>query len=95
MNFRTKQRDRFAESSQRGRTLRLWIIELRKLATSVGDVTDRQLVLQLWKGTDPYIITEWARSGFNPEKASFEELRVVAERAEEAAKSLLPGSLTQ
>lgn len=39
-NFRTLQRDRFAECRQDGRKVRDWVAELRALAASIGDVSD-------------------------------------------------------
>ena len=85
-NFRTEQRARLAKCVQRGRTLAEWVVELQNFAGVVGDVSERQLVLNFWHGADSYIRSKWAEAGFNPEIASFDELQLAAERYEEASR---------
>ncbi|TDL22962.1 hypothetical protein BD410DRAFT_693617, partial [Rickenella mellea] len=58
-NFRTEQRLKLNDATQRGRTVREWVLELRNLADCVGDVSERQLVLHFWKGSDSYICERW------------------------------------
>lgn len=85
-NFRTEQRVRLAASLQDGRTVREWTLDLEKLAASIGDVSERQLVLYFWAGSDVYIRAKWAEAGFNPEISLFADLALAAERYEEARK---------
>jgi len=78
-NFRTIQREKFLEFSQRGSAVRDYRRALEELARSVGNISSRDIAIRFWQGTDRYLRVKWAENGFDPEISTIEELEEAAE----------------
>ncbi|KAF7331995.1 CCHC-type domain-containing protein [Mycena kentingensis (nom. inval.)] len=86
IDFRGQQRFKFKNFSQNGRTIRQYRKALEIVAESIGDITERGLVLQYWDGADLEYRERWADNGFDPESAFIEELEKEAINLEQSRK---------
>ncbi|KAG8908259.1 hypothetical protein FRB99_008324 [Tulasnella sp. 403] len=83
-HFRRQVRDRFLNCSQKERTVREFLREVRTLGQQLPDVDDVQMRLRFWAGSKGYLRVKWAESGYDPENNSLSELEEAAERFEQA-----------
>jgi hypothetical protein len=73
-NFRTMQREKYSQYSQRGHPIRDYRHDLEDLAKSVGDIQPQQLVTRFWFGADMYLRVKWAEARYDPERSTLDEL---------------------
>ncbi|KAJ6465879.1 hypothetical protein C8R45DRAFT_1173626 [Mycena sanguinolenta] len=60
--------------------------ELENLADSVGDISERSLIVRFWDGARTTIQKEWAHDGYDPESSSLRQLVSAAVNYEQAQK---------
>ena len=53
--------------------------ELNKLWNLIGDISERDQVIKLWHGFNPYIQTDLWKDKLNPEKSSLKSVLAAAE----------------
>ncbi|KAF9234317.1 hypothetical protein BU15DRAFT_79141 [Melanogaster broomeanus] len=85
-DFRTQQRDRFDACTQRGQSVRDFLQNLRDITDTVGDYSERDLVLAFWRRCDPYLRSGLQLKGYSGETMSLKCLETEAERVERAHK---------
>ncbi|KAJ6483226.1 hypothetical protein C8R45DRAFT_931844 [Mycena sanguinolenta] len=59
---------------------------MRVLADSVGDISERLLIVRFWEGARVAIQKEWAHDGYDPETSSMKQLVRAAVNYEQAQK---------
>ncbi|KAA1472921.1 hypothetical protein DENSPDRAFT_779094, partial [Dentipellis sp. KUC8613] len=73
-DFRSEQRDAFDDCHQRGRSVRDFLQNLLDLANTIGDVSDREIVVAFWRRCDSYLKVDMTREGYSPETLSLREI---------------------
>ncbi|TFY69891.1 hypothetical protein EVG20_g2958 [Dentipellis fragilis] len=81
-DFRSEQRDAFDDCHQRGRSVRDFLQNLLDLANTIGDVSDREIVVAFWRRCDAYLKVDMTREGYSPETLSLREIENIAIRLE-------------
>ena len=79
VDFRSKQRRKLAECSQRGRTVREYVSELYEFWNLIGDVSEREKVTRLWNGFQHWLQSELWKDKLNSEKSTLSEVVAAAE----------------
>ncbi|KAF7375484.1 DNA/RNA polymerase [Mycena sanguinolenta] len=86
VDFRSQQRRKFFSFSQGNRSIKDYRTDIQVLADSVGDISERLLIVRFWEGARVAIQKEWAHDGYDPETASMRQLVRAAVNYEQAQK---------
>ncbi|EIM89392.1 uncharacterized protein STEHIDRAFT_109583 [Stereum hirsutum FP-91666 SS1] len=87
-DFRTEQRDKFENTHQGNWEIRDFIQRLQDIASTIGDVSEREIVRQAWRRSQVYVRTYLTKRGFDVERISLEQFSKYAQRAERTEKLL-------
>ena len=72
---------------QGGKTVDNYVKKLKLIKNSIGDISQRQLVPQFWKGANEYLRYNWLKDGYSIERATMKELTFTATKYEKARLS--------
>ena len=66
--------------------------KLKLIKNSIGDISQRQLVCQFWKGANEYLRYNWLKDGYSIERATMKELTFTVTKYEKVRLSAKQGS---
>lgn len=80
--IRSKFRRDFETAEQGERNFKPFCQHVKNLANRLPDITQRQIILRIWNGSNQYLRNKWNESGYDPELSTLEELEITGERFE-------------
>jgi len=86
VDFRMQQRDKFDECRQDFRTVLDFLRKLQEIADTIGDMTDRDIVLAFWRRSQSYLRVEMTKEHLDPTVMSLSMMEEAAVRHERAHK---------
>ena len=85
-DFRMQQRDIFDACRQDGRSVLDFLRKLQEIADTVGDISDRDVVLAFWRRCQPYLRAELTKNGYDATTISVITLESECVRYEKAKR---------
>ncbi|KAI5980359.1 hypothetical protein EDD15DRAFT_2383678 [Pisolithus albus] len=85
-DFRMQQRDKFDACRQDGRSVLDFLRRLQEIADTVGDISDKDVVLAFWRRCQPYLRAELTRNGYDATTISIVTLESECVRYEKAKR---------
>lgn len=73
-DIKARLRKKFTQLHQTDRGFKDFVRELRRYQRRLPDITEKQVAQRVWDGAHGYLRIEWARTGYNAENNTVEQL---------------------
>ena len=87
-NFIEEQRNKFENMYQKNNTAEEFLRKLELIRGSIGNISDRELVRQFWKGANQQLQSKWLDLGYIVKRATVDKLKEAAKHFKKARDNI-------
>jgi len=80
--IKSQFRREFETAKQGALPFKHFVQHVQNLAKRLGDISERQIILRIWKGSHYYLREKWSENGYDPELSELKELLITGQRYE-------------